>query len=191
MVLPDIGEITRIRKSLGITQSELSLLAKINRPSLSKLENGVIDPAYSKVKRIFDVLEIQLSKRKSGVIDAVTLGNIHSVPYVDIDTNTLLNDVFVMIHRTGFSQFVISDSGRIVGSITDRKAFGALFEHGDEVKDHVVGEYMGDPFPVLSVNALVINALPLLISYQAVLTMEKDKIVGIVTNNDVGKIFTK
>ena len=48
-----------------------------------------------------------------------------------------------------------------------------------------------DPFPVLSVNTLVMNALPLLHSYQAVLTMEKDKIVGIVTNNDVGKIFTK
>ncbi len=70
-------------------------------------------------------------------------------------------------------------------------AFGALVLYGYMVKDQVVGDIMGDPFPVLSVNAFVINALPLLVSYQAVLTMEKDNVVGIVTNNDVGKIFTK
>jgi predicted transcriptional regulator len=189
LVLPDVGEIRAIRKSLGLTQSDLSKLTGVSRSSVSKLENNEIDLAYSKIKRIFDVLEIQRSKTRSGVIDSVTLGNIHSVPYADLDANMLMNDVFVMIHRTGFSQFVISDSGRIVGSITDRKAFGARVLGGDDVKDHVVGDYMGDPFPVLSVNALVINALPLLISYQAVLTMEKDNVVGIVTNNDVGKLF--
>ncbi len=97
-------------------------------------------------------------RRKSGLIGTVTLGSIDSVPYEALDVDTLMNDVFVKIHETDFSQFVISDSGLIVGSITDRKAFGALSEFGDEVKDHQVGEYMDDPFPVLSVNTPGVKA---------------------------------
>lgn len=190
-MLPKVSEIRGVRKSLGLTQLQLAEMTGISRPSIVKLENGQIDLAYSKVKRIFDALETLQSRRKSGLIDTVTLGSIHSTPYESIEVDTLMSDVFVKIHETNFSQFVISDSGQIVGSITDKKAFWALGEFGVEVKDREVGEYMGDPFPVLSVNTPVVMALSLLQTYQAVLTMEKGKIVGIVTNNDVGKIFMK
>jgi predicted transcriptional regulator len=188
-MLPKVSEIRGRRKSLGLTQYELAKSSGILRPSLVKLENGQVDLAYSKVKRIFDELEVLQSQRKSGLIDTVLLGSIHSIPYESLDVGTSLNDVFVKIYETGFSQFVIVDSDRIVGSITDKKVFGALGEFGVEVKDHFVRDYVEDPFPVLSVNTPVVMALGLLQSYQAVLTMEKDEIVGIVTNNDVGEIF--
>jgi predicted transcriptional regulator len=188
-MLPNVSEIRGFRKSLGLTQLELAKIAEISRPSLVKLENEQIDLAYSKVKKIFDELETLQSRRKSGLIDTVTLGSIHAPRYEALDVDTLMNDVYVKIHETDFSQFVITDSGQIVGSITDRKAFGALLEFGVEVRDHKVGEYMDDPFPVLSVNTPVVKALPLLQMYQAVLTRERDEVIGIVTNNDVGKIF--
>jgi len=190
-LLPNTSEIREIRKSLGLTQLELARLAEISRPSLVKLENGQIDLAYSKVKRIFDELETLQNKRKSSLIDSYILADIHTVPYVALDVNTTMNDVFVKIHETGFSQFVVTDHGEIVGSITDKKAFNALGEVGNEVKGHKVCEYLSDPFPILSTNTPVSVALPLILTYQAVLTIEHGKDIGIVTNNDVGKIFIK
>ena len=105
-MLPKVSEIRGTRKSLGLTQFELAKIAGVSRPSLVKLENGQNDLAYSKVKRIFDELEFLQSQRKSGLIDTVLLGDIHSSPYESLDVGTLMNDVFVRIHETGFSQFV-------------------------------------------------------------------------------------
>ena len=178
-----------MRKSVGITQLKLSRLTGISRSSIAKFELGKVDLAYIKVRKIFDSLEAQKMKRKSGVIDGITLSDIHSIPYVGLKVGTLLNDVLVQIHLTDYSQFVVTDSDRIVGSITDKHIIGLLSEYGDEVKDHKVGDYMEDPFPVLSSNTYVVYALPLLRAYQAILTREKDRVVGIVTNNDIGKIF--
>jgi predicted transcriptional regulator len=190
-MLPDTSEIKEMRKSLGLTQLELAKIAGISRPSLVKLENGQIDLAYSKVKRIFDELEVLRNNRKGSLIETVTLASIHTPQFVALDVNTSMNDVYVRIHETGFSQFVITDSGKIVGSITDKKAFGALREHGNDVKESHVGEFMDDSFPILSENTPVIRALPLILFYQAVLTAGKGKDIGIVTNNDVGRIFAK
>ncbi len=72
-MLPDTSEIKEMRKSLGLTQLELAKIAGISRPSLVKLENGQIDLAYSKVKKIFDELEVLRNNRKGSLIDTVTL----------------------------------------------------------------------------------------------------------------------
>ena len=188
-MLPETSEIREIRKSLGLTQLELANLAEISRPSLVKLERGQVDLAYKKVKRIFDELERLQNKRKGSLIEAVTLADIQTPRYVGLDVNTTMNEVYVRIHETDFSQFVITDKGKIVGSITDKKAFGALGVLGNDVKDRKVGMYMDEPFPILSVNTPVSLALPLILNSQAVLTREHDKVVGIVTTNDVGSIF--
>ena len=186
-LLPDVSMIREIRKSLGISQAELAEYAGISRTSLVKLENLKADLSYGKVKRIFDVLEVH--QRKNSMIDSVTLGMIHSVPFVSLDVKDTMNKAYIRFHESDYSQFVVTEGDRIVGSITDRKAFGALTRLGDVVKDDKVGEYMEEPFPVLSVNTPVIKALPLIQTYQAVLTRDKEGVTGIATNNDVGKIF--
>ncbi len=190
-MLPDVSEIRDMRKSLGLTQSELAEMAKISRTSLVKLENGQAKLSYETVKRIFDELEALRNIRKGSLIDTVTLASIHTPQFVGLDVNTSMNDVYVRIHETGFSQFVVTDSGKIVGSITDKKAIGALSKLGNDVQDHIVGEFMDDSFPILSENTPVVKALPLILSYQAVLTAGMGKDIGIVTNNDVGRIFVK
>ena len=190
-MLPNTSEIKEIRKSLGLTQLELARLAEISRPSLVKLENGQVDLAYSKVKKIFDELELLRNKRKNSLIDTITLRDIHTVPHIGLDVNTPMNEVYVKIHETGFSQFTVTDLGQIIGSITDKKAFGVLGELGNDVKDHKVGNYMNEPFPILSGSTPVSVALPLILTYQAILTVTPDLEKGIVTSSDVGKIFLK
>ena len=62
ITIQDIEKIQEIRKKLNLTQTELSKLAGVSQSLIAKLESGHIDPAYSKVKAIFEALDNQINK---------------------------------------------------------------------------------------------------------------------------------
>lgn len=56
-MLPSLEEIIRKRKVLNLTQKQVSQLAGVSQSLIAKLESGKIDPSYTKVKAILDVLD--------------------------------------------------------------------------------------------------------------------------------------
>jgi len=52
----ELEEIKKIRKSLGLTQTELAKQANVSQSIIAKIESGKIDPTLSKAKKIFDAL---------------------------------------------------------------------------------------------------------------------------------------
>ena len=52
-MFPKLNEISKKRKILGLTQSELAKLAGVSQSLIAKLESGKIEPSYTKVKTIF------------------------------------------------------------------------------------------------------------------------------------------
>ena len=52
----EIEEIRRRRKKLGITQKKLAELVGVSQPLIARIESGDVDPKFSLIKRIFDVL---------------------------------------------------------------------------------------------------------------------------------------
>lgn len=56
------NQIRQARKAAGLTQEQLATLLGINRATLSRYENGEIDPPTSQIKRIAKVLDISLSE---------------------------------------------------------------------------------------------------------------------------------
>ena len=61
-MLPDVKEIKRRRKALGLTQKKLAMLAGVSQSVVAKIESGNVAPSYSIVKRLFDVFE-EMSKQ--------------------------------------------------------------------------------------------------------------------------------
>jgi predicted transcriptional regulator len=47
---------------LGLTQGQLAKIAGVSQSFIAKIESGKIDPSYSKVKTIFDVLDLSLEE---------------------------------------------------------------------------------------------------------------------------------
>ncbi len=184
-MLPEVTEIKRRRKALGLSQAELASKARISRTSLVKLENGDADLRYSKVKEIFDTLESLESSRNLGLsFQGMTLKDIHNQPIEFVSADDIIRSVLGKMIETNFSQFPVKDGEKIVGSITEIKINQVIGAKGKDAIDLKVREIIEEPFPVISVNAPVSAVIVLLRSVQAILTAEQGSVVGIVTNTD-------
>ena len=52
----ELSEIKKIRKTLGLTQTDLAKRAAVSQSLIAKIESNKIDPTYTKTKKIFDTL---------------------------------------------------------------------------------------------------------------------------------------
>ncbi len=186
-MLPEVGEIKRRRKALGLTQGELADKANISRTSLVKLELGEADLRYSKVKEIFDTIEYLEDRRSSGSSFQGTLGDIHNQAIEFASVDDILRSVSSKMIQTSFSQFPVKDGETIVGSITEMGINKAIDERGKDAIEQRVGDFLEEPFPIIGINIPVSTVRILLRKVQAILTIEKGSVVGIVTNQDLYK----
>jgi predicted transcriptional regulator len=186
-MFPDISEIKRRRKLLGVSQKELASMADVSRPSLNKLEGGDSDLSYSKVKSIFEALERIEGGPGSWQLLTGRLGDFHSRPIEFVSVEEAIQSVSRRMIETNFSQFPVKDGDRIVGSITEWGINRAISERGRDAADARVGDVLENPFPVFGVDTKVQSVIAVLRSVPAVLTVDNGIVVGILTNQDLYK----
>ena len=78
---PNLSEIKRLRKKHELTQAQLAKLALVSQSIIAKIEAEKIDPTYTKVSKIFEVLS-QLEQKKEPKIDEFMVKNIISVRFM-------------------------------------------------------------------------------------------------------------
>jgi predicted transcriptional regulator len=168
-MIPELDTIASRRRVLGLTQTQLAEKAGVSQSYIAKLEAKNIEPSYSKVKAILEVLTKIISVQQNEVIQKA----------VDI------------MWDTGFSQLPVMDGDRPVGSITERTIIDRITstEEDGPVTEMPVSEVMDDPFPQVGEDAPVSIIAGLLRIYPAVMVYNKDKITGIVTKADMLKIL--
>jgi predicted transcriptional regulator len=197
-LLPELSEIAKKRRELGLTQRELAKKAGISRSWVAKVEKcpEKLMPSYAKTKQVFDLLERELNARNTKIKarKSVTVGEIHNENIVYAGVSETLREVRKRMEENYYSQLPVKDNqGRIVGSLTERditKAMRALVETKQPDSSKVlVKAAMGDPFPTVSVATPVLGIVDLLQTNQAILTQEGQNVVGIVTNIDLAKIL--
>lgn len=74
-----MNNIRDVRKQEGMTQNELAEKLGINRATLSKYENGQIDPTISQLEKISEILDVSLfdlipSEKHKSITDGFELG---------------------------------------------------------------------------------------------------------------------
>jgi predicted transcriptional regulator len=185
-----------MRKQLNLTQKELADLAGVSRSWIAKVETRpkALSPSYAQTKRVFDELEKQ---QKMGTIKmksmmSPTARDIHNTNIVYAESSEMIREVWNRMGQNCFSQFPVKESERIVGSLTERGVNKKIMEvNQGDFRNMKVKDVMDNPFPTVNVETPVFAIVPLLQIYQAVMTADGPKVVGIVTNTDLGKIFER
>jgi len=122
-VLPDPLEIKTLRKSLNISQKELGEKLNISQSTISRIENGTMDPPYSKFKQIYEFLENERISRKRSIKHAV---DILTPEIIFINPHSTVKEAVELMTKYNISQIPIIESNHNYGSITAKKIQGYI-----------------------------------------------------------------
>ncbi|TFF94680.1 MAG: CBS domain-containing protein [Promethearchaeota archaeon] len=183
-MLPDIAEIKILRKKLNISQKELADICGLSQSTISRIENELIDPTYTKFKKLYSSL-INEERRKKESIEKID--NIMTKEIISIKSDTKLSEAISLMNKYNVSQLPIIENNRNLGSITSRKAQKLIMENADllNIKISDVKEL---PFPEVNRKWSLKDVSDLLIKYSAVLIRDFDKYIGIITDADFLKL---
>src|SRR5207245_9719890 len=115
-MMPDLEEVPRLRKALGLTQTALARLSNVSQSTIVKIEKKQMNPSYDVVRRIMNSLQAEMKKQeKRALVDQIQT---RKVQYVEAKL-PLQSAVNEMQHWK-FSQMPVMHNGHPVGSISDK-----------------------------------------------------------------------
>ena len=184
-MLPSIDEVSKKRRIMGLTQQKLARIAGVSQSLIAKLESQKIDPSYTKVKAIFDVLE-RLQTETEVRADQMLHNEV-----VGVQKSAMVSKAVQTMAEYGYSQLPVFDGVHAVGSISEKTIIGKVSAGKDlsQVSKLSVDDVMEEAFPQVGEDAPLPLISNLLQVYSAVLISAKGKVVGIVTKADLLKML--
>ncbi len=184
-MFPQLEDIAKKRRALGLKQTELAKLAGVSQSLVAKLESGKIDSSYTKVKTLFDVLDRLEAKTK--VQEQKVVPN----EIIGIQKDEPISKVVKLMKEHGYSQIPVFDGKQSVGSISEKTILRQILAGKDlaQISKLPTEEIMEDAFPQVSEDAPSSLISSLLQTYLAVLVARKGAVIGIVTKADLLRII--
>ena len=177
----ELSEIKKIRKTLGLTQTDLAKRANVSQSIIAKIESGKIDPTFTKTKRIFEALDDLENKEE---IKAEELMN---KKIVSLDPNDNVKDSINKMKKFGISQMPVIDNEKIVGLVSESTLLNALMNK----KGRKIEDIMEETPPIVSKTASIKVVSNLLRHYPVVLVSESGKLIGLITKADLLSVLYK
>lgn len=185
MKFPPVSDIRKTRKSLDVTQAELSRASGVSQSTIAKIECGRISASYEIVVRLFETLDAMRVDGGSLNVSMIASSNVVSIPSTE-----LVHRASEIMMAEGHSQLPVIDDGVPVGSITERMIFDLMREGFtmEELSRTPISEIMAQPFPVVPDGTPMTAVANLMVDNDAVLVSRKGAIVGVVTDADMLKL---
>ncbi|CAC11254.1 conserved hypothetical protein [Thermoplasma acidophilum] len=186
-MMPNIEELRKMRKNLGISQKDLAKVTGVSQSYIARLEKGTINPTYSKIKAIYEYLTKSSEKASTMVLtcDRIMTRNV----VVCRSDESILNALNIMRDK-GFSQLpVVNEENKVIGTIAENNINDMLLKGMsiDSLRGLTVRRVMSDVLPQVDRNTPV-NIIYQLLKYSnAVLVIEAGNLVGIITKADILK----
>ena len=177
----ELDEIKKIRKKLGLTQTELANRANVSQSLIAKIESGRIDPTYTKTQKIFAALS-ELEKKEEIKAEQIMTTKIISVAPTDS-----IKDAISKMKKSQISQLPVIDSHKLVGVVSESTILDAMLNS----KGNNVEDVMQEAPPILSKSTSIQVVSSLLRHFPIVIVSEEGKLVGLITKSDLlGKLYT-
>ncbi|MEM3781511.1 MAG: CBS domain-containing protein [Candidatus Micrarchaeaceae archaeon] len=172
-VLPDIKEIAKIRRRLGLSQKRLAKSAGISQSLLAKIESGSANPSYKAVASLFDALA-QAESADSKKASDIMVRNV-----IVLDAYERVSNAAKLAKEYKISQFPVTKNGVYIGSVRTVDLLGAH-------KGEPVAAYVNYDFPTVSED-MPLDVISDIISAtgRPVVVLSKGKVAGIITADDL------
>jgi predicted transcriptional regulator len=182
-ILPDLTDLKKERKRLDISQNDLERALNIPQATISRIERGVGNPSYLTVKKIFDYLEHEKSRKKDSKRKA---NNLMTQNVISIISKSTIKEAVNLMNKHNVSQIPILENGQNLGSITSKKIQKTIIDNPNLINAEVdiIKELS---FPEIKKDWDIKDISNLLTNYSAVLVKEYGEYIGIITDADLLK----
>ena len=185
-MLFELEEIKKIRKRLGITQFELAKKAQVAQSVIAKIESKRIDPTFTKVKKIFDVLQ-ELSNKNELKAEYIMTKR---VIYVNADDN--ITSATNKMKKHEISQLPVFSKKNVVGLVSESTILDSISSNKpDKIKTLMIKDIMQDCPPIVSKKTSTSIISDLLKHYPIILVAEDGKPTGVITKSDMLRTLYK
>ncbi len=171
----ELSEIKKIRKNLGLTQTDLAKRANVSQSLIAKIESGKIDPTFTKTKKIFETLSDLENKEE---IKAEELMN---KKIISVSPGNDVKESISKMKKFGISQMPVIDNHKVIGLVSESTLLDALMSK----KGKIIADIMEESPPIVSKTASVKVISGLLKHYPMVLVSESGKLIGLITKADL------
>ena len=176
----ELEEVKKIRKKIGMTQTQLANRAGVSQSLIAKIESNRIDPTYTKTKKIFAALS-ELEKK-----DEINAGQLMTSRLISVGSGDLIKEVIAKMKKSQISQLPVIDDYKLVGLVSESTILDALLHS----KGKLVKEVMQEAPPIVSKTTSIQVVSNLLKHFPMVAVSEEGKLVGLITKSDLlGKLY--
>ena len=116
----ELSEIKKIRKSLGLTQTDLAKKSNISQSLIAKIESGKIDPTFTKTKKIFQTLSDLENKEE------IKAEEIMNKKIVSISLNEDIKSSIRKMKKFNIYQMPVIEYHKAIGLISESILLNAL-----------------------------------------------------------------
>ncbi len=169
----DLSDIRKLRIKVGLSQTALAKKVGISQAHIAKIEGGKVDPRYSTVSKIFHCLKEEEKDYCKKYMTAHIYG---------IQEDEKASSASKIMRDQGISQVIVFRDETVVGMITEED----LLRHSGEASPRA-DEVMSDIPPMVSGTTSSDSVKELLLEFPAVIVIEREKAIGIITRSDLIK----
>lgn len=180
---PELLEIKLLRKKHDMTQVQLAKLAGVSQSLIAKIEAGIVDPTFSHVKRILEVLH-GMEREKGPKAQQLMTSRI-----VAVKKNEPVAEVIKRMKAHGISQLPVVDGGRAVGLVSETTVIEKIAE-GKDPNNLQVKDVMEEAPPVVAKTTPMAAVTELLRHSPMVVVAENGKLKGVITKADILRKLT-
>jgi predicted transcriptional regulator len=174
----ELEDIKRIRKRLGITQTELSKKAGVSQSLIAKIEAAKIEPTFTNVRKIFDVLgSLTTDQLKASEI------MIHKI--IACKKTDTLSEVIELMKKHKISQLPVFDNEIPVGMVSESSILEKISDQKADLSNLKAGDIMEDCPPIVNPKTPSDIISSLLRLFPMVLVSDKGRIIGLITKSDL------
>ena len=173
-MIPEGGELKRLRKSAGLTQKKLAEKSGFSQALIARIERGSVNPTLRTLQKIHSALSG--GKQKAEPYPMMSTPVIYALP------GTRVREAIAVMQENGISQMPVMDGGKQAGSLIDSELVKILGTR--KLETLLVRDVMSKPFPEIGEGTDVDKIAELLRRSPAVLVMRDGAVAGIITRAD-------
>jgi predicted transcriptional regulator len=188
MTLPEINEVQNIRKKMDLSLREFAKKCDLTVSWINQVEiglgdgkTGIKDPSYLKMKKIFDMYEMEKNEKQK------TAGELCVTEMIKFNLGSLIEDANKIMIKNGISQIPVFKKNNCVGMITDKVIMDLIDSDVSKIK--ITPEMLELPPPTVN-SETPLRALRRILNYFEYVLVEKNgKSYGILVRQDLMKLL--